>query len=657
MSVISAEDARPTDGEALELLIASSRVEDPLLRALAVRALGRLENPDHIGRITPLLSDPDAPVRAAAAHALAQAVHGTSGRAVLETLITRADEESDADVRRELARSLGRLNLGPENARRAVSTLVGLGTRPDVSPTALVGVALALEALSRSQNRTALDASVVTRLESFSSFGLGGGNGGVEAPRIRTLAVAALGQLGQLGADLLGRALEDPNAQVRNAALRFGNVLPSGEREELYRRALTDVAPTVRVSGVVGLAAAPRTAAVCSALLVAAITNEVEAVRVLASDALGDPCDLEEQRGVLTVVASDLPPGGSVGWQAPARALLSLARIDARRGETLLSRYIDHPNHFVRAYAATAAGILGTESALQTLATDEQANVRTAALQPLFTSRGHAIDDLLVDQLSSDDPQLLMLASSLLAGSTLGIAAASSALDAFERISAAQRETWRDSRKALLERIGELGNASLASRLEPFLGDYDPVVAADVADLLTAWTGATRAARPQALPSNPLPTVTELRELARTTVTLRMDRGGEIVIRPLAGLAPTNAFRFVRLARSGYFDGLTFHRWAPNFVIQGGSPGANEYSGDAAYSRDEVGRLSHWRGTVGLSTRGHDTGDGQIFINLIDNVRLDHDYTIYGEVVSGMDVVDAVLEGDVIERAEVRVGP
>ena len=92
-----------------------------------------------------------------------------------------------------------------------------------------------------------------------------------------------------------------------------------------------------------------------------------------------------------------------------------------------------------------------------------------------------------------------------------------------------------------------------------------------------------------------------------------------------------------------------------NFVLQGGSPGANEYSGDAAYTRDELGLLSHWRGTVGTSTRGRDTGDGQIFINLVDNLRLDHDFTVFGEVVRGMRSVDVVSEGDVITRARVEM--
>jgi cyclophilin family peptidyl-prolyl cis-trans isomerase len=90
-----------------------------------------------------------------------------------------------------------------------------------------------------------------------------------------------------------------------------------------------------------------------------------------------------------------------------------------------------------------------------------------------------------------------------------------------------------------------------------------------------------------------------------------------------------------------------------NFVIQGGSPRANEYAGDALYLRDEIGPLTHERGTLGISTRGRDTGDAQIFVNLVDNLRLDFNYTVWGRVTSGMDVVDSILEGDVIDRIDV----
>ena len=114
--------------------------------------------------------------------------------------------------------------------------------------------------------------------------------------------------------------------------------------------------------------------------------------------------------------------------------------------------------------------------------------------------------------------------------------------------------------------------------------------------------------------------------------------------------------RVTRLARAHYYDGLSFHRYVPKFVIQGGSPGANEQVGDAAFMRDELGGHSHLRGTVGISTRGHDTGDAQFFINLVDNKRLDHDYTVFGEVVSGLDVVDRIRAGDIMQRVEVIPG-
>jgi cyclophilin family peptidyl-prolyl cis-trans isomerase len=70
--------------------------------------------------------------------------------------------------------------------------------------------------------------------------------------------------------------------------------------------------------------------------------------------------------------------------------------------------------------------------------------------------------------------------------------------------------------------------------------------------------------------------------------------------------------------------------------------------------RDEVGLQSNVRGAVGVSTRGRDTGDAQFFVNLLDNPRLDHEYTVFALVTSGMDVVDAIVEGDVIERIEIR---
>jgi peptidyl-prolyl cis-trans isomerase B (cyclophilin B) len=91
-------------------------------------------------------------------------------------------------------------------------------------------------------------------------------------------------------------------------------------------------------------------------------------------------------------------------------------------------------------------------------------------------------------------------------------------------------------------------------------------------------------------------------------------------------------------------------------VIQGGSPLAHEYAGHDPYVRDEVGGR-HLRGTAGISTRGRHTGDSQIFVNLVDSPRLDTAYTVFARVVEGLETVDRVLEGDVIEHVRVIVTP
>src|SRR5205814_6627309 len=145
----------------------------------------------------------------------------------------------------------------------------------------------------------------------------------------------------------------------------------------------------------------------------------------------------------------------------------------------------------------------------------------------------------------------------------------------------------------------------------------------------------------------------DLRRLSAARARVTMRGLGTFDLMLFTSEAPATVLRFAHLAEAGYYNGLSFHRVVPNFVIQGGSPGANEYIGDAAFMRDEVGQWPHVRGAVGISTRGRDTGDAQIFIDLVDNPRLNHQYTVFAQVLNGMDVVDHILEGDVIEKIEI----
>jgi cyclophilin family peptidyl-prolyl cis-trans isomerase len=129
---------------------------------------------------------------------------------------------------------------------------------------------------------------------------------------------------------------------------------------------------------------------------------------------------------------------------------------------------------------------------------------------------------------------------------------------------------------------------------------------------------------------------------------------GRIELALLPDVAPAAVHTFSTLATAGRYNGTTWHRIVPNFVVQGGSPGADEYDPTTPYfMRDEVG-ARNVRGTFGISTRGRDTGDGQLYINLVNNQRLDHDYTVFATTVRGLDVLDAIQEGDVIESVTIR---
>jgi cyclophilin family peptidyl-prolyl cis-trans isomerase len=311
----------------------------------------------------------------------------------------------------------------------------------------------------------------------------------------------------------------------------------------------------------------------------------------------------------------------------------------------------------VRAYAARAAALMHGSAVLRGLAADSNHNVREAAIVGLSAVAKHGGDSIYLANLSSPGYQVVRSAAIALAGSSHP-GAVPALLDALDRLTRERRENSRDPRAAILLRLTELGRTTDAPRLAPYAGDFDAMIAGQAAATLTKWTGT--AVRP-----NPAPLATRAEPLGRTfaargirlKVTMAAPRGGGTwVVRLYPDEAPATVARVLRLVRARYYDGLTFHRVEPNFVIQGGSPDATEYYGDAAFMRDELGTRSHRRGTLGISTRGRDTGDAQWFVNLVDNIRLDHDYTVFGEIVSGMKVVDGILEGDAIARVEVLAG-
>ena len=121
---------------------------------------------------------------------------------------------------------------------------------------------------------------------------------------------------------------------------------------------------------------------------------------------------------------------------------------------------------------------------------------------------------------------------------------------------------------------------------------------------------------------------------------------GEIVIEFDAESSPQTVNNFVFLARDGFYDGVIFHRVIENFMIQGGDPTGTGRGGPGYRFRDEIeGSGSYTRGTVAMANAGPNTNGSQFFICHTD-VGLPHSYTIFGEVVSGMDAVDSIATTD-----------
>ncbi|HKC10503.1 MAG TPA: peptidylprolyl isomerase, partial [Vicinamibacteria bacterium] len=117
--------------------------------------------------------------------------------------------------------------------------------------------------------------------------------------------------------------------------------------------------------------------------------------------------------------------------------------------------------------------------------------------------------------------------------------------------------------------------------------------------------------------------------------------------------APLTSASFIDLARRGFYNGLPFHRVEPNFVIQGGCPRGDGNGGPGYTLRDEIGERPYGRGAVGMALSGKDTGGSQFFITHSPQPHLDGGYALFGQVVSGMEVVDKIRPGDVIERIEI----
>lgn len=135
--------------------------------------------------------------------------------------------------------------------------------------------------------------------------------------------------------------------------------------------------------------------------------------------------------------------------------------------------------------------------------------------------------------------------------------------------------------------------------------------------------------------------------------TIKTDKG-DIVIEFFPEKAPITVSNFVYLAEGGYYDGLTFHRREEGFVIQGGDPSGDGTGGPGYHIPAEFNDIKHDRGIVAMARANDpDSAGSQFYITLAPAYFLDENYTVFGRVISGMDVVDQIMVGDVMKKVTI----
>ncbi|HXO21122.1 MAG TPA: peptidylprolyl isomerase [Thermoanaerobaculia bacterium] len=463
-------------------------------------------------------------------------------------------------------------------------------------------------------------------------------------------------------APLLRNLLADPDPRVRGWAARgLGEV---GGGDDLPRlRPLLDDAETGPVVQALRAAARlldrgpggklkppPAPPADWEARLATLVSDARPGVKVTALEAAGAwPLAAPGALGAALVKRATAGAG-----RERSVAVAALARAGHPRALEIANLAAGAADVDVRAHAAEAAGRLRASDILTRLAGDVAPLVRETVLgERLEMADAKAAPDLALAGLADADE---------------GVRAG--AFDWLETHPAVPLETLQPALlKALADRTVESGLSAVKALAARALAQ--PLERGAIVALLekvaasAPWAIRQQAAASLVKLGRPRPALegvgaaeakpAELyRELVQRTrrprrVEMRTSRG-TLTLRLDCPDAPLTCLNFLDLAGQRFYDGLTFHRVVPDFVVQGGDPRGDGFGGPGYAIRDEINRRRYARGVVGMALAGPDTGGSQFFITLSSQPHLDGGYTVFGEVVAGEEVLDRIQAGDRIEN-------
>ncbi|HEX6739892.1 MAG TPA: HEAT repeat domain-containing protein [Vicinamibacteria bacterium] len=641
--LLALEDRRSAGDGELERYLSDP---DRSVRRRAALAAGRVADAALVPALITRMNDPEPEVRQMCAFAL-----GLIGDTRAAERLAAALADPDPVVKARSAEALGRVG-GPraspalvkfiqDTLPREGGVLTIRGDDPGSERDPWLGLRLALFALVKLKDTAAAEQVLLSsgrpRFDWWASSWAAMRLEHAPLRPVLAAAVAANDPLSRaLGARGLG-AIKDPGAaELLTPLLRDGD-----ERV---------VVAALRALGAAGDA---RGAAAAASVL------KTENPTVLA-EALSALARLPPDRALRATIVPFL---GHADPGVRAAALPMLARMDREEFALVLSSMDPDPVWFVRAALAGALGEAGDEVSLGVLGAmvkNEEPRVLAAVLEALRKARGADAREVLVRHLEHADLGVRAAAVEQLAALP-NAATAPLLMSAYAR---SRDDAELEARVAVVNALRGLKDAGGAEALRQIAAqDPSRAVRAQASAALKSlggeapWPGSEPVDRP-ALDYREAMAPYELgADLAGYTPRVLLHtRQGVIEIHLNVVEAPLTSASFMDLARRGFFNGLVFHRVVPNFVIQGGDPRGDGAGGPGYTLRCEVGERPYGRGAVGMALSGKDTGGSQFFITHSPQPHLDGGYTLFGWVTRGMEVVDKIRQGDVIERVEVWTG-
>ncbi len=674
VTILRLEDRREFGVELLRLLASN----DPSTRERAATAAGRIGDPRAVDPLAALLRDRDSSVRAAAAFALGEIED--SSAAIPLALLLRGRSEPEPRVRALSIEGIGKLKA----ARFASLCVAALSdTSAEVrEAAALASWQIQAPAAWSRLAQMAEEPGVETRWKA--SYAL-----------MRMLGAAAPGRTPVAGGValpdearrrirevLLARA-SDPDYRCRLAAVRGLGSFPDEGARQALRNALSDSDWRVRVEAVRALAPPPREGeesvgrGIDAATLRPVLSDPNPNPRITAIEAMGRPDAVKnataDLRALLARPDLSLREREVASIALGARWRTEIKASSGSRADSLRASITNLADSLTRSESwtlrAAASEILDpaneTDLALLERLLHDDPRVAKTAIEPVLKQAAasrpagrsvlEAIEPDLRWLLSSSDPVLRALAIET-AGPILG-----DSLDAGVKAGwlALLGNQWERSR-------GDRANdpsLAIMGQLERFASD--PAAQAILRAAALYEDAQTRREARRILvakgleaagPEPPIETGRSREEYASILRWAQEDHEVEIVtsrrtvrIRLFTREAPLTCWNFVRLAETGFYDRGRWHRIVPDFVVQDGCPRGDGYGGPGYSIRCEINEKRFVTGAVGMALSGKDTGGSQFFICHSPQPHLDGRYTVFGQVVDGMDVVDGLSQGDPIE--------